>query len=218
MIKIQGLTKRYGSIEAVVDVSFEIASGEAVIIHGPSGSGKTTLLRLLAGLEMPDEGRICIDGEIASTPDWVLPPYQRGIGIVFQRNALWPHMTVAKNIRFVMDGIPKSEKAERLRLIIQEVCLDNLSNRYPSQLSSGEARRVALARAIADKPQRLLLDEPLINLDPELKSQLLKVIQDYAHHEKATLLFVTHDLDKMEYIADKLVGMKEGRVYVVRKD
>jgi iron(III) transport system ATP-binding protein len=212
VISITNLTKRFGQVVAVDNLSVDFAPGEMVLIQGPSGSGKTTLLRLIAGLEIPDGGQICMAGEIVSTPDWTASPYGRGIGIVFQRSALWPHMNVAQNIGFAINGNGRQEKAARICDVLRQTALSDLSNRYPAQLSGGEARRVALARAIAAGPRRLLLDEPLTNLDPGLKTQLLDVIMDYARSQGATLLYVTHDMDEAQSVGDRLVQMIDGRI------
>ena len=212
MISITNLTKRYGQVVAVDDLSINFTPGEMVLIQGPSGSGKTTLLRLIAGLEIPDNGQISIAGEIVSTPDGTASPYGRGIGIVFQRSALWPHMNVAQNIGFAINGNLGQKKAARVLDVLHQTALSDLGDRYPAQLSGGETRRVALARAIAARPHRLLLDEPLTNLDPGLKTQLLDVIIDYARSEGATLLYVTHDLDEAQSLGGRLVQMNAGRI------
>jgi iron(III) transport system ATP-binding protein len=204
MIDLKHLSRSFGPVRAVDDVSLSIAGGDVVVVQGPSGGGKTTLLRLVAGLELPDAGEILLDGERVSAAGWATAPHTRGIGIVFQRSALWPHMTVAQNVCFAMspDGNPRGrfarqgrawDTASRLELLLGQTSLAGLAGRYPAQLSGGEARRVALARALAARPQRLLLDEPLTNLDPELKSQLLDTILHHVQETGATLLYVTHD-------------------------
>lgn len=212
MIAIRHLTKCFGEVKAVNDLSLEISSGEVVVIQGPSGSGKTTLLRLIAGLELPDEGEILMDGELVSSPGWARPPYTRGIGFVFQRSALWPHMTVAQNICFSMNGISREEAASRLSELLERTALKGLSSRYPSQLSGGEARRVALARAIAARPRRLLLDEPLSNLDPELCASMLDLIWQVQAETGVTLIFVSHDPLPAGAVCKRVVVMRGGRV------
>ena len=212
MIALRQVTKSYNSVTALDNVSLDISSGETVVIQGPSGSGKTTLLHLIAGLEIPTQGQIHIDRELVSSPSGVTPAYTRGIGFVFQRSALWPHMTVMQNIHFVMNSISKPQAAELLEKLLEQMALKELTNRYPSQLSGGEARRVALARALATNPDILLLDEPLTSLDPDLKERLLRVIHDYAKKTNATLLYVTHLLDEAKQVGGRLIYIQEGRV------
>ena len=214
MISILSLSKKFGSHAAIEDVFLEICDGETVVLQGPSGSGKTTLLRLIAGLEVPDDGEIFFDGKLASSPKGVLPPYQREVGIVFQRSALWPHMTVAKNILFCMDGKDPGENRRYLNWILQELELSELVHRYPSQLSGGEARRVALGRALARKAKYLLLDEPLTSLNPELKARLLQVILHAKQDDGAALLYITHDIEEARSIGGRLVQLKMGRLAV----
>ncbi len=217
MITLWHVTKCFGSVKPVDDVTLSIPAGAVVVIQGPSGSGKTTLLRLIAGLELPDEGQIGIDGALASSPVGATPPHARGIGMVFQRSALWPHMTVAQNIRFAINGVSNEEAGDRLGALLRETALKDLSSRYPSQLSGGEARRVALARAIASRPTRLLLDEPLTNLDPDLKHHLLGFIQSYAMRIQATVVYVTHDQQEAKKVGGTLIRMDRGRITTERR-
>jgi iron(III) transport system ATP-binding protein len=212
MIRLSRVTKCFGRVKAVDDLTLVIDPGEIVVVQGPSGSGKTTLLRLIAGLELPDAGEIVIDGQTVSTPARATAPHSRGIGIVFQRCALWPHMTVAQNIRFALDGLSKVESAQHLNALLARTALEDLSSRYPGQLSGGEARRVALARALAARPRRLLLDEPLTNLDPDLRGHLLQVIQSYVQQVGATLLYVTHDEAEARDVGGRWVRLERGRI------
>jgi len=212
MIRIQALTKNFGGMPALVEISLEIKGGEVVVIQGPSGSGKTTLLRMIAGFELPDQGEIYLDGELVSRPGWGRPPYRREIGMVFQRSALWPHMTVAQNLLFAMDGLTRPDRHSRLKSLLTDCELSTLSGRYPDQLSGGEARRTALARALAPNPKRLLLDEPLTNLDMKLKEQLLDLIMAQTHNQKITLLYVTHDRQEALSIGRRLIVLEEGQI------
>lgn len=215
MITIRQVTKNFGDVKAVDKLTLEIPAGETLVIQGPSGSGKTTLLRLVAGLELPDRGEIHIGGEPASAPGWGTLVHTRGIGFVFQRSALWPHMTAAQNIRFAIRDKRKDEKNNLLNQILETMVLSNLADRYPSQLSGGEARRVALARALAAQPQRLLLDEPLTSMDSDLKMHILEVIHAYAQEHNATLLYVTHIADEAQRVGGKLVRMDRGQLVEV---
>lgn len=212
MIEIHDLSHSYGKRMVLFAISLSIPPGEFLVIQGPSGSGKTTLLRLIAGLEYPTMGEILIDGRSASTPERLLPPHQRGIGIVFQRSALWPHMTVAGNLAFVMNGTSKTDKNSRIERLLQLAGLEDVAGCYPSSLSGGEARRVELLRALAVKPVRLLLDEPLTNLDLKLKEQLLKIVLEYAREQPATLLLVTHDRLEAETVGGRIVRLENGRL------
>ena len=187
MIRVAALSKHYGTTPALANVSLEVPDGETVVIQGPSGCGKTTLLRLIAGFELPDQGEIYLDGELASRPESGMPPYKRKIGMVFQQPALWPHMTVAQNLLFVMDGASRRVRQALLESLLSECSLSALAKRYPDQLSGGESRRTSLARALAVNPRRLLLDEPLTNLDPELKQQMLELILKQTHSKGITL-------------------------------
>lgn len=213
MISIRDLTKSFGEVKAVDHVSFEIQEGESLAIFGPSGSGKTTLLRLIAGLELPDEGEIYINGALMSRGGQAVPPHQRGIGFMFQTAALWPHMTIAENILFGLHNLTKDAAFQRLDEILERVELQGLERRYPAQLSGGQSRRVALARTLAPKPKVLLMDEPLTNVDPDLKASLLRLVKETASVEGTTLLYVTHDNTEANEIAKgKLLEMVNGRI------
>jgi iron(III) transport system ATP-binding protein len=213
MISIRDLTKSFGEVKAVDHVSFEIQEGESLAIFGPSGSGKTTLLRLIAGLELPDEGEIHINGALMSRGGQAVPPHQRGIGFMFQTAALWPHMTIAENILFGLHNLPKDAALQRLDEILERVELQGLERRYPAQLSGGQSRRVALARTLAPKPKVLLMDEPLTNVDPDLKESLLRLLKETASVEGTTLLYVTHDNKEANEIAKgNLMEMVNGRI------
>jgi iron(III) transport system ATP-binding protein len=204
------------TVHAVRDVSLTLAEGSRTVIQGPSGSGKTTLLRLIAGLERPSAGEIRIDGEIVSTPDWVLPSHQRDMGFVFQDPALWPHLTVAQNIGFGLLGLPKQEIALRVADVLASMDLAGLQRRYPNQLSGGQARRVAIARTLVVNPRRLLLDEPLTHLQSELKAQLLAVIRDQVAARAMTLLYVTHSVDEAAYLGGARFQLVDGHLAALK--
>jgi iron(III) transport system ATP-binding protein len=207
MIALNQVSKSYGKVLAVERISFEVPPHSALAILGPSGSGKTTLLRLIAGLEMPDQGEISLWGDVASRPGWVQPPHQRGIGFVFQTPALWPHMTAAQNVLFGMNGTPKPLAHRRLDELVAQLRLEGLTGRYPAQLSGGEARRVALARALAPRPRCLLMDEPLTNLDAELKGEILPAIQALICEDGPCLVYVTHDAGEAAFISERVLTL-----------
>jgi len=212
MISVSNLSKRYQGKNALEEINFELAAGSRTAISGPSGSGKTTLLRLLAGLELPDQGEVHLDGILASRPSWALAPHLRRIGMVFQSPALWPHMTLAENISFGLAGYAKSEARDRLAELLESCALQGLENRYPDQISGGEARRAALARALAPDPDILLMDEPLTNLNPELKADLLALIRR-ATSEVVTLIYVTHERQEAEYLCQEIWTLRHGKLY-----
>jgi iron(III) transport system ATP-binding protein len=212
MIVVDGLTRRYGPVVALDGVTFEVPDEGVVTILGPSGSGKTTLLRLVAGLEAPEAGRIVADGRLLSAPDRVVAPHLRGMGLVPQSSALWPHMTVAQNVLFGLHGLPRSEARRRLEHLLERTGLTALAGRRPHQISGGEARRVALARALAPRPRCLLMDEPLTNLDGELRATLLALIRDLVCETRASLLYVTHQLDEAAALDGRVLRLRAGRV------
>jgi iron(III) transport system ATP-binding protein len=212
MISAKNLSKHYQGEKALEGINFELPPGSRTAISGPSGSGKTTLLRLLAGLELPDQGEIHLDGILASRAGWALPPHLRRIGMVFQSPALWPHMTLAENILFGIAGLSKQDARKRLEGLLDSCALAGLENRYPDQISGGEARRAALARALAPRPDILLMDEPLTNLNPELKADLLELIRT-ATREVVTLIYVTHERKEAEYLCQEIWTLRGGKLY-----
>lgn len=212
MIEIRNLSKRYGEVRALTGVTFSVSDGTALVVFGPSGSGKTTLLRLIAGLELPDEGEIRLNGYSASTPRGGVPPHLRSIGFVFQSPALWPHMTVEQNVGFGLKGVPRNERRGRVSELIDEIGLGGLARRYPDQLSGGESRRVAVARALAPRPRILIMDEPLVNLDAALKNDLIDVIRKRACRLSAVLVYVTHDISEAKRISKRVITMERGRI------
>jgi putative spermidine/putrescine transport system ATP-binding protein len=217
-LTIAGVTKRFGSRTAVDDVSVRVASGEVAVILGPSGCGKTTLLRLIAGLEIPDAGEIWLDGrQVAGGQRSMVPPHDRGIGFVFQDLALWPHFTVRKNLEFVLESVkvPKADRASRVRDALSLVRVEQLSERYPHELSGGEQQRVALARALVGRPRVLLLDEPLSSLDPDLRATLRAELARLKRALHVTTIYVTHDREDAAVLADCVVQMQMGRVISV---
>jgi ABC-type Fe3+/spermidine/putrescine transport system ATPase subunit len=213
-VRLARVTKRFGDRAAVDAVSVEIASGESVVILGPSGCGKTTLLRLIAGLIRPDAGEVWLDGRIASGAGAFLPPYERRLGFVFQDLALWPHLTVRGNLAFVLRAVhvPRPEHRRRIERALQLVQIEQLSDRYPHELSGGEQQRVALARALVGEPRLLLLDEPLSSLDPALRGTLRHELHELQRRLALTTIYVTHDREDAGALADRHIRMHAGRI------
>jgi iron(III) transport system ATP-binding protein len=218
MILINHLTKYYGNVRGVEDITLEVRTPDPLVLLGPSGSGKSTLLRLIAGLEMPDAGEIHINGSLASRPDWTIPPHGRNLGFVFQTPALWPHMTVAGNITFGMNGLDREQMRCRLRELLEDFDLQGFEQRYPDELSGGEARRVAIARCLAPRPGYLLMDEPLTNLDRGLKRKALSRIARAARETGAFLVYVTHDPDEAQQLAPSALYLRSGRITEAASD
>ncbi|MDG2402425.1 MAG: ABC transporter ATP-binding protein, partial [Amylibacter sp.] len=194
-ISIHNLTKRYGNMTELKNVSLEIDNGEFLVLLGPSGCGKTTLLRCLAGLETPDEGEIIIGNEVifSSEQKIMQPPGKRNLGMVFQSYALWPHMTVRENVKFGLDVLktPKETSDRQLDEVLKKLSMDSLSERYPSELSGGQQQRVALARLLATKPPVFLMDEPLSNLDARLRMDMRVELKRFQSDAGATTVYVT---------------------------
>ena len=218
-ITIEGLDKAYGKLQVLYDVSLVIEPGRFVALLGPSGCGKTTLLRTIAGLEQPSRGTITI-GErrvVDVAAGIIVPPQQRRLGMVFQHYALWPHMSVRQNIGFPLrkQGFPKSEWEPRIRAIAEAVGLPTILDRRPSQLSGGQQQRVALARALVSRPNVLLLDEPLSNLDANLRDQLRRELRQLHDRQGTTSILVTHDQEEAAMLADVIVVVDRGVIVQV---
>ena len=214
-LRLVEVTKRFGRRTVVDNVSLDVAEGETVALLGASGCGKTTTLRLIAGLEEPDAGEIWIAGEcVASNGRNLVPPGARGVGFVFQDLALWPHLTVAGNLDFVLSsaGVPKRERAERVDETLRLMRIDRFARAYPSELSGGEQQRVAIARAIIANPCLLLLDEPMSSLDAELKTDLMAELKNLQSALDATTVYITHDRVEALALAQRVALMKNGRI------
>jgi len=211
-IDIRALNFKYrnSKVETLTNISFNMKKGEIFSILGDSGGGKSTILRLIAGLEEPSSGSIVIDKRIIFDDNTFILPEKRGIGMVFQDYALFPHMTVSENIKFGLTNLNKTKKEERAKEMLELVNLQELSKRYPHELSGGQQQRVAIARALAPKPSVLLLDEPFSNLDTNLKRKIREELKAIINKTGITSIFVTHDREDVKSIADKVVVLKEG--------
>jgi ABC-type Fe3+/spermidine/putrescine transport system ATPase subunit len=209
-LRLQNLTIRYGKVTALDGLDLVIRDGELVTLLGPSGCGKTTTLRSVSGFLAPESGEIFI-GERRVTD---IPPERRGIGLVFQNYALWPHMTVRQNLAFGLEmrKLPAAVIAEKVRAVLGVVKLEGFEDRYPRQLSGGQQQRVALARAIVLEPDILLLDEPLSNLDALLREQMRFEIAQIHHRLGITTMYVTHDQTEAMVISDRIVVLNNGRI------
>jgi len=212
MLHIEHLGRRFGSQQVLSDVSLDIAGGKVACIVGPSGCGKSTLLRLVAGLDRPDQGTIRLGDKQLSAPGWALEPHRRGLNMVFQDYALWPHMNVEKIVGYGLDRLDAGERRARVAHWLDVLQIGNLARRLPSQISGGQQQRVAIARALATDPDILLLDEPLSNLDVQLRFEMRKEFSALFGAVGKTVLYVTHDPLEAASFADILVVMNNGRI------
>jgi iron(III) transport system ATP-binding protein len=213
-IEIESLSKRYGSLAAVEGLSLDVADGEFVTLLGPSGCGKTTTLRLLAGFVGPDAGSIRVGGQTVSSPAGCVPPEARGMGMVFQNYAVWPHKTVYENVAFGLKvrKVPRGEQRDRVARVLDLVNLAGLEGRYPGQLSGGQQQRVALARSLVVEPRILLLDEPLSNLDAKLRERMRWELKALQRRTGITFVYVTHDQSEAMALSDRIAVMHRGRL------
>ena len=207
-VRIDNVTKTFGQTTSVSNFSAELEDGHLICLLGPSGCGKSTLLNMLCGIIPVSQGQIFFDDKDVTK----LPPDQRNIGMVFQNYALYPHMTVAENIAFPLEiqKVKKDERKARVEEIAKLVHVDNLLRRYPSELSGGQQQRVAIARAMVKKPQLLLMDEPLSNLDARLRLEMREEIRRIQKETGITTVFVTHDQEEAMSISDSILLMKDG--------
>jgi len=212
-IEIHNLFKSFKNVVAVNHIQLEVSQGEMLTLLGPSGCGKTTTLRCIAGLEKPDEGDIVIDGKPMLSQGFV-PPSKRGIGMVFQNYAVWPHMKVYSNIVYglKLQRLSRQVIKEKAHKVLNVVGLSGLEDRYPSQLSGGQQQRVALARALVSNPKVLLLDEPLSNLDAKLREELRFEIKSLVRRMGITAVYVTHDQAEAMVISDRIAVLEAGNV------
>ena len=214
-IELKDVSKSYGARRAIDSVTLTVERGERVVLFGPSGCGKSTLLHLIAGFIPPESGEIFIDSELVSTAGKTLrEPEERGIGMVFQDLALWPHMTVAENIEFGLraQGYPDAERKRRVKSMVELVGLGDYLRAKPGQLSGGEQQRVALARTLALSPRIVLMDEPLSSLDEALNAQLRMEILRLHREIGFTLLYVTHTRTEATDLGNRIIHLQHGRI------
>jgi iron(III) transport system ATP-binding protein len=208
MIRLESVSKRFGSVRAVEHADLEVGRGEFVALLGPSGCGKTTLLRLIAGFEVPDEGTVQIGGTIVAGPAWI-PPERRRVGMVFQDYALFPHLSAAANVGY---GVARGRRSTRVAQVLELVGLPGYGDRYPHELSGGEQQRIALARALAPEPGIVLLDEPWSNIDALLRASMRDELAEILRATGVTVLLVTHDREEAFSVADRIALMRDGHI------
>jgi iron(III) transport system ATP-binding protein len=216
-LTIDRISKSFGAIRALDDVSIEVRNGEFIAILGASGCGKTTLLRQIAGFDKLDAGRIVIGDTVVSSKERHIPPERRRIGIVFQSYALWPHMTVAENVAYglTVAGVKEPERAQRVAAALTLVELDGFADRRPAALSGGQRQRVALARCLVTEPSLVLLDEPLANLDVQLRAAMEDEFTRFHVRTGTTMIYITHDQAEAMALADRIAVMDHGRLLQV---
>ena len=213
-IELKDVTKRFGQTVAVNRLSLQVEAGEFLTLLGPSGCGKTTVLRMIAGLEVPDQGEIRINGEkvFSSTEGLFVPPAKRGVGLVFQSYALWPHMTVFGNVAFGLQiqGVSKQDLEGRVKTALAYMQLQEMERRYPQEMSGGQQQRVALARMLVTQPSIFLMDEPLSNLDAKLRMEMRGEIKRIHRESRATTVYVTHDQTEALTLSTNVAVMNQG--------
>jgi len=211
-LTVEGIEQAYGDNRVLQDLSFRIPAGAIGCLLGPSGCGKTTALRCIAGFESVQAGRILLNGEVLSSPGFTVPPEKRGLGMVFQQYALFPHLDVAANVGFGLRGLKSAEQQRRVAEVLDIVGLGGRENLFPDELSGGQQQRVALARALAPRPGMLLMDEPFSSLDTGLRVRLGTEIRDILKQQGITALLVTHDQAEAFAVADEIGVMRAGRL------
>ncbi len=214
-LRCTALTRAFGDTLAVDHVDLTVPRGSLTALLGPSGCGKTTVLRMVAGLLEPDDGRIEIDGHLVTAAGVAVPPERRHIGMVFQDYALFPHLSVARNVAYGLRHLPRTHRAARVRSALELVGMAHLEARLPTELSGGQQQRVALARALAPEPDLILLDEPFSNLDASLRAAVREEVRAILRAADQTAVFVTHDQEEALSLADLVAVMDQGRVHQV---
>jgi iron(III) transport system ATP-binding protein len=212
VVNVRGVSKSFGSIAVIRDLSFELGHGKILALLGPSGCGKTTILRLIAGFEQPDWGEIFIRGRRVASPDRAISPDQRSVGMVFQDYALFPHMTVAENITYGIRSLERWQREKVLHGMLERTGMEGYGDRYPHQLSGGQQQRVAVARALAPCPAAVLLDEPFSNLDADMRTQMRLEVLSILREAKTTAILVTHDQEEAFTLADTVGVLNHGKL------
>jgi iron(III) transport system ATP-binding protein len=212
VLRLDGIAKRYGTETVVEDLSLSVREGEILTLLGPSGCGKTTTLRLIAGLERPDAGEVRLNGEVVSGSEAFVAPEKRGVGVVFQEFALFPHLTAAENVAFGLSDRPEAEREARVADLLDLVGLEAQADSYPDELSGGQQQRVALARSLAPEPAILLLDEPFSNLDVDLRVKMREEVRRILKEAGVTAVSVTHDQEEALSISDRVAVMSDGNI------
>jgi iron(III) transport system ATP-binding protein len=208
----KGLVRRFGDRLAIDNVDITVHTGTLTAILGPSGCGKTTVLRIIAGLDQPDAGSVTLSGTVVQSPHHHVPPERRGVGLVFQDNVLFPHLTVAENIGY---GVPRHRRKEATIRLLELVGLADVGQQMPHEVSGGQQQRAALARTLATDPRIILLDEPFSQLDAHLRERVRSDMVDAIRRTNTTALLVTHDQDEAFQLADEIIVMSEGRIHQV---
>lgn len=216
-LSVRDVVKRYGNRQVLRGISLDVPKGSITAILGPSGCGKTTLLHAIAGLVDIDDGKIIGNGEALSAPNFAVPPERRSMGMVFQNFALWPHMTVRENVAFGLSvrRWPRTDAERRVREVLAQVQMDGYGDRYPHQLSGGQQQRIAIARALAPRPDVLLMDEPLSSLDAKLREEMRWHLSEIVRKTGITTIYVTHDQTEALSMADRVAVLNQGWVQQV---
>ncbi|MFC6988919.1 ABC transporter ATP-binding protein [Haloplanus sp. GCM10025708] len=212
VLELDGVSKRYGSERVISDLELTVRDGEILTLLGPSGCGKTTTLRLISGLERPDGGEVRLNETAVAGPGTFVSPERRGIGVVFQEFALFPHLTAAENVAFGLDGWSERQREARVEELLSLVGLEAQGDSYPDELSGGQQQRVALARSLAPEPEVLLLDEPFSNLDVDLRVQMREEVRRILKETGVTAVSVTHDQEEAMSISDRVAVMNDGKI------